>query len=267
MKRLLALLLLAGVALAGSGTLTIGSVSGSSPGPYTVTMTGSVSGVAVGDDFGAFLSDGTSAIYRVTTVTGGSQQLVVADVRTSSYGGPFGPPVAGSAWYGTPAGGGGDFGALSKPPRAARAWDAALNLNATNVSGRILATAGAASVSSSTSAYASARSLEVPCDAWSADGAAVRVKANLRQATGSGVNMRLMVATTTCTALTSVGTYEFLIVREDSNTLVVYSGGSARDSVSVGLFAAPYVSVNLQIMGGDAAGGSANDFWHVERVR
>ena len=253
------------IALAGSGTLTIGSVSGS--GPYTVTMTGSVSGVTVGDDFGCKISDGSGAVYRVTAVDTGTNQLTIADVRTAHSVSAYGSPATGSAWYATPSGGGGDQTKLAVPPYGAVGWGNAMDMNSALLSARVgvLARAGAASVSSSTSSYAAARTVHLPGGLFDTDGAALRVTGNLRLASGSGVNMRVTVQTTSSTAKTTEGVHEFFLVREDSNTVAIYSG-STRDTVSSLDFNGT-ITVSLEIQGGDTAGGSKNDFWVVERLR
>lgn len=268
--------LIPALALAGSGTLTIGSVSGSSPGPYTVTMTGSVSGVTVGDDFGAKLSGGGGAVYRVTTVTAGSQQLTIADVRTSHNGAVYGPPATGSAWYATPAGGAADDVKLTKPPYTAVGWGEAMDLNAHLLSSRVSVLSragygGSAPISSSTTNYLAVSTISMPGYTWDTDGAAVRITANLRQNTGSGVGARLNVGGTTTTAATIVGKVEWLLVREGTNVVVYTTNvgatcAFARDSVS-GLNMTAAIDVSPQIVGSSVAGSTAMDMVQVERLR
>lgn len=261
------LVLLPVVALAGSGTLTIGSVSGLGTNTYTVTMTGSVSGVTVGDDFGCKIADGSGAVYRVLAVDTGTNQLTIADVRTAHSASGYGTPSAGSAWYATPSGGGGDQTKLAVPPYGAVGWGNAMDMNSAVLSARVgvLGRAGAASVSSSTSAYAVARSVAIPAGVFDTDGTMVRITANLRLAAGTGVNMRVSVQTTNSTAVTSEGLHEFYLVREDSNTLAIYNGTS-RDTLASPNWHAT-ITASLEIKGGDTAGGSKNDFWVVERLR
>ena len=272
------LLVLASPALAGSGTLTIGTVSGSSPGPYTLTMTSSVAGVTVGDDLGAKLSTGRGCIYEVTAVTGGSLQLTVTDTRTSHEGAVFGPPSTGSCWYATPVPSGttADETKLAVPPYTGVGWDAAYNLNTKLLSERvgILARGGTGSawVSSSTSAYAAVVTVTLPADCLDTNGAAVRVTCNVRQAAGTGVNCRVSVAGTAATASTLVGKFEALCVREGSQTIRIYTTGLgatcsySRSTVGSLTFTGT-IAIALEIQGGDTAGGTGVDFYEFERLR
>lgn len=268
-----ATLLCCSLALAGSGTLTISGVTDNEDETYDLALT-SVSGIAVGDYLLAQLASGRGGIYEVSAIDTATVTVTVTDTLTDDEGAAFGAPIAGSGSYFTPTTGAVE---LARPPYSARGWDAAHRLNFERLSRRVglLAYSGEASVSSSTGSYAAARSVTIPAGYLDVVGAAVRIKANIRQATGSGVNLRCDVGGTNCTALTAVGLVEIILVRtnaDSSNGMSVLSavvGSSAqfaKDDLT-GLNYTAAIEVALEVQGGDAAGGTATDFWLVERLR
>lgn len=250
-----------GIALGGSGTGTISSVTDNEDGTYDLVCT-SVTGIAVGDHVHARLASGAGALYEVASIDTSTNTLVVSDTLYQERGSEFGEPATGSFGYSTP-GAGGD----SRVPYSSPGWDAAHRRNF--LLHGVLAASGDASVSSATGSYAAARTVEIPAYYFSRIGAEVIVHANIRQATGSGVNMRLDLEGNDTTALTAVGDATFRVVRENSGNLVVYSslvGSSAsqyqRDSVS-SLNYTDAITLSLEIQGGDAAGGTGTDHWLV----
>lgn len=251
----------AALCFAGSGTGTITAVTDNEDDTYDLTCA-SVSGVTVGDHVHARLSSGAGALYEVSSINTSTNVLVVTDTLYQERGSVFGAPATGSFGYSTP-GAGGD----SRVPYASPGWDAAHRRNF--LLQGVLASSGEASVSSATGSYAAARTVEIPAYYFNRIGAEVLVRANIRQATGSGVNMRLDLEGNDCTALTAVGDALFRVVRENSGNLVVYSslvGSSAsqyqRDSVSSLNYTAS-ITLSLEIQGGDAAGGTGTDHWVV----
>lgn len=122
MKKILAvaaaLVVVAGLAWAGSGTVTLSGVTNAGGGTYVLTVN-STSGMTVGDHFGARLSTGRGSVYAISSIVNATT-VRVTDTLTEDEGASFGVPVVGSGWYATPTTGKG----LSKPPYNAVGWDA-----------------------------------------------------------------------------------------------------------------------------------------------
>lgn len=251
----------AGWAFAGSGTGTITAVTDNEDNTYALTCS-SVSGLTVGDHLHARLSSGAGGLYVISAINTSTNVVTVADTLTEERGSAFGAPTTGTFGYDTPTAGG-----LSLVPYASTGWDAAHRRNF--VLTGALASSGDASVSSSTSAYAAARTVTIPAYHFDRIGAEVIVHANIRQAAGSGVYARVTLGSTSSTALTAVGDATFRLVRENTGNVVIYSslvGSSAsqyqRDSVSSLNFTAD-LTLTLDLQGGDDAGGTGNDHWLV----
>lgn len=258
---------LAPFAFAGSGTLTIASVSGSSPGPYTITLTSSPASVTVGDDFGAKLSSGAGAIYEVTAVNAGALQITVADTRSYGEAAVYGPPAAGACWYATPTrSGAADDVRQPRPPHGAVGWDAPMRLGLALISSNvgIYYAAAPAAASTGTGSYNTVATAYTSEGYFDANGAMLRVTANLRQNGGSGVIGRLTVAGATTPDVTTAGEQRWMIVRESSTVLGVFNG-STRTAVT--LTASQAVQITADLKGNGAAGSTLLDFIVIERLR
>lgn len=268
MRHLLALLLLAAPALAGSGTLTISTVSGSSPGPYTLVMTSSPASVTVGDDLGAKLSSGRGALYTVGSVNAGTLTVVVYDNRYHSETTYYGPPATGSCWYATPVPSNGALDSRQpQPPHGAVGWDAPLRLGLAIVASNtaVIAAASPSAVSSGTGAYATSTSFYIPPETFMREGAMVRITANIRQNGGAGLFAQLEVAGNSVGEKTTAGVTEWIIVREAGSSIAVY-GGAARATIA-GLNFNQGFLVNVQLKGNGANDSTVLDFVVAERLR
>lgn len=118
--------------LAGSATTTILTVTDNGNETYTVSLS-SVVGITTSDHMGARItnSSGPGGVWTVTEVRpslhASANTLLLTDnlYEERGAGTPFGAPIAGSAWYGTPT----TAVALSRVPHTAVAWDGALRRN------------------------------------------------------------------------------------------------------------------------------------------
>lgn len=272
MKKILAglalLLTLVPGVLAGRGTVTIESVSGS--GPYSVTLN-SVSGITVGDVFGCILSSGAGAVYEITAINTSTRVLTVTDTIYAAKGSAYGSPAVGATgWYDTPPTG----SEFARPPYLGRGWDAAHQYNAeiASYAGIVLDASGDAAVSSSTSSYSAIGTTTLKAKTFWTVGDSVVVTCNLRQASGSGVHAKLSVGGTSTTDMAIVGKCTWEIVRTNDGNLTVFGTNQGatcaytKDSVS-GLNYTATIDVSITIEGGSTAGGTAVDFWRVERKR
>lgn len=261
-------------AWAGSGTGTISTVVDNLDETYDLTLS-SVSGMTVGDHLHARLSSGEGAVYEVSAINTSTLVVTVTDTLTEENGAAFGAPTTGTFGYDTPTS---CDPSLSLIPYGSPGWDAGhrRNFHLLAQNSALLAYSGEASVSSDTASYAAARTYTAPADLFTRVGMGLRIKCNVRQAAGTGVNLRLDVGGTNCTALTAVGAAEFVVMRtnaDSGNGLSVFSsllGSSAsqyaKDDLT-GMNWTSTITFSVEIQGGDTNGGTGTDYWTVELLR
>lgn len=265
--------ILAGIATAGSGTGTISTVVDNADDTYDLTLS-TITGMSVGDHLHARLASGAGAVYEVSAINTSTLVVTVTDTLTEENADVFGAPATGSFGFDTPT----TNPELSLIPYGSPGWDAGhrRNFHLLARQSALLAYSGEASVSSNTASYATARTYTAPAYLLDRVGAGLRIRCNIRQAAGTGVNLRLDVGGNNCTTLTAVGSVEFVVMRTNADTgsgVSVFSqlvGSSAsqyaKDDLT-GLNHGATIAVSIEIQGGDTNGGTGTDFWTVELLR
>lgn len=261
-------------AFGGSGTVTIASISGSSPGPYTIDVN-STAGVTAGDYFGCRLASGRGAIYAVSSITD-SDTLVVTDSLTDNEVAVFGPPstAAGtSAWYATPTS---SEAGMALPPYTGVGWDAAHRLNFERLAGRcVLSQTSTPSASDSTSSFATITTFTIPANYFAEAGDAVRVKLNVRQDGGSGVILAFAInaGSETTSVTIDPADVELMAVRSSvAGELDLYTrvtGATCaytKDTVTGVTFTAA-ISLTVRVKGNGAVGSTVVDYRLCEQLR